>query len=233
MLHSLFGNGHIVFYLPIQDLLYIVQTGGQGKIHDSFHAERGFCLRLGAFLIRSCRPKYLTVFFHQHHIGMGIRYAHAGFPVSGPHSHRKVKGTAAARLLNPDIRCLQIVPDFSSLLLRQALEKLQLILRPAGNNPCGCRGLDSFHAARVRYDDALYIFYDISAGLHQKPIRPFPQRLRRQRRRIGNGNRLRTPEGGHQLLLQNPEIFPVYAAVMFHVRSHLFVPVHMRTARDI
>ena len=61
----------------------------------------------------------------------------------------------------------------------------------------------------------------------------FPQRLRHQRRCIGNGNRLRTPEGGPA---PAPELrrYSRYMLLLCSMFAPICLcPVHMRPARDI
>ena len=95
-----------------------------------------------------------------------------------------------------------VFPEHLGLFPRDLGNHLKPFVLLTAENTCRRRGFHAPKPSCMGNDDALYILYDIAAGPDLYGFRQLPQNASRLRRAIGDGNRLRTSHGRHQLLLQ-------------------------------
>ena len=202
--HSRLGNGHIVVDLPLEDLLHIGNLHLVGKLNDMRHIQQLPVLRcLHHIVLKGHIHQHGIILLHTHHIGMVADDPGIGAFLSMIGRHLNVKGAVGGGFRDLNLHLLQIFVQLLQLLLGDAGDDLQLLIRITAANAHRHSDLQALPPAGMGHNHGLYVLDDIAADAEDHPLRQRAQRLSRQCTGIGHRNGFGAAHSRDQLLFQD------------------------------
>ena len=142
------------------------------------------------------------ILFNPGNVGVAVLYLHQGFMLSGNGPHNDIQiAHIPDQFYLTDLFRHQLL-GFFDILRGNTRKNLQLLFTVSGKGAQNGAGVDSFHIAGGRHNDAFDVFDDVTAALNNQPLRHTAQHLSGLRRGKGDGNGLGTAQSRDQFFLK-------------------------------
>ncbi|MPN25569.1 hypothetical protein SDC9_172981 [bioreactor metagenome] len=177
LIHAVFRNRKIQPELSQQRRAHKVEIHRVRKGDDVRRVDRAGCFSLVSRRNSGTIEQRFSVAFDFHNVCVRARDADKRRLFCVPACDANIQRQPVFHAGNTDLRGLQIGVDLPTLILRDAINHLKQFLAVPRNRACGCRGGDSFFAARTGNDDALCVLEDVPADANLHPFRQHTKRF--------------------------------------------------------
>ena len=226
VVQPLFRNLHVAVDLLLQRRFDIRKVARIRKVHDLLDRQAAVVRKAVLRAVFLCAEDALAVLFDPDDMRMGVfQLDLRRLPVS-LHVDDQVQRLGALNHVHLAVillhQCLRLIQNA----VREIQQHLEHAVGVPAERAEDRRSVHAAQLAAVRDIDALGIFDQVPAGIDVHMLRPAAERLARDSRRIGDGDRLCAAAGRDQLFLQDIQKSPVIRICFFH----LFLLTSLRSA---
>ena len=211
--------GEVILYLTVEHIAYVLKAHGLRKIEDIAHVENAAVSLAALAVIRVLFKQHLAVFLYEHDICVIIADAKAYAVRAAVHVQVDIQKLSAVGFNNGHLAFVHELCYLRYFLGLYIGQHLKLPVRVADDGSGSYSRSNALEPARVRNDDAFYVFNYVSAYDDIDLIGHFSERLTRPCCRIGHCDRLRAAHCRQELFTQYLQVLRILNIAKFHFNS--------------